>query len=72
MSDVKPTASSVKFTTLEVIFKAVVVVPTHGLELNVVGRTFQDAFERAISDAKDDQNFCLGYNSTSLVELPNA
>lgn len=72
MSDIKSTAASIEFTKLEVTFKAVVVVPTHGLELNVVGRAFQDAFERAISDAKDDQNFCLGYNSTSLVELPNA
>lgn len=72
MSDVKPTAPSVKFTTLEVIFKAVVVVPTHGLELNVVGRTFQDAFERAAFDAQSEQNFCLGYNSTTLLELPNA
>jgi len=71
MSDTKSTAPAIKFTTLEVTFKAIVAVPTHGLALNEVGRAFQDAFERAAFDAQSEQNFCLGYNATSLVELPN-
>lgn len=68
MSDTKSTiAASVGFTTLEVTFKAVVVVPSKELALNEVGRAFQDAFETATDAAHDTQNFCLGYSATTVA-----
>lgn len=73
MSDTKPkAAAAVEFTTLEVTFKAVVVVPAKELALNEVGRAFQDAFESAVDVANDTQNFCLGYSSTSVAEVARA